>query len=146
MKRFRLDPILAVLLLAFGCSASPPSVDGTEAIMALEREWSDRFQAKDVAWVAAHHWSDAQQFPPGAPAVVGGEAIRGAWQTMVDTEGLSLKWEPSFAKVSGDLAYDVGKGTHTSPDGVTRQVKYVVVWERRDGEWKIAADIFNFDD
>jgi len=137
---------LGVLLLALGCSASAEPTGSGEEIMALEREWSARFQAKDVDWIMEHHWGDAQQFPPGAPVVVGAEALRVAWQTLADTEGLTLKWEPTFARVSGDLAYDVGTGVQTTPDGITRPVKYVVVWERRGGEWKIAADIFNSDE
>ena len=84
--------------------------------------------------------------PPGAPAVVGAEAIRAAWQTMADTEGLTLKWEPVFANVSGDLAYDVGKGVRTTPDGITLPAKYAVIWERREGQWKVAVDMFNFDE
>ncbi len=146
MNGFQLGAILGVLLLALGCSGSPEPADSAEAIMALEREWSDRFQAKDVDWIAELHWGDARQLPFGAPAVVGAEAIRAAWQTMADTEGLVLNWEPAFANVSGDLAYDVGKGVFTTPDGITRPAKYVVIWERRDGEWKVVVDIFNLDE
>ncbi len=114
--------------------------------MELEREWSDRFQAKDVDWIMGIHWDDARQLPPGAAPVVGAEAIRAAWQTMADTEGFTLSWEPIFARVSGNLAYDVGKGILTTPDGKTRPVKYVVVWERRDGQWKVAVDMFSPDE
>jgi ketosteroid isomerase-like protein len=146
MKGYELRTIFGVLLLSLGCSGSPESVDGAEAILALEREWSDRFQAKDIDWIIGHHWDDARQLPPGAPAVVGTEALRAAWQEMADTEGLSLEWEPIHAKASGDLAYDVGKGVLTTPDGVSRPVKYVVVWERRGGEWKIAVDMFSPDE
>jgi ketosteroid isomerase-like protein len=137
--------ILAALLFVSGCTESAVSLDGADAIMALEREWSDRFQKKDVDWIVEHHCEDARQHPPGAPAVVGVEAIRAAWQTLADTEGLTLEWEPSFARVSGDLAYDVGKAVLTTPDGKTQPMNYVVVWERCDGQWKIAVDMFGPD-
>ena len=143
MSGKEIGTILVALMLAPGCTDSTAAVDEGDAIMALEREWSDRFQAKDVSWIAEHHWEDARQLPPGAPPVVGVEAIRAAWQTMADTEGLTLEWEPIFAKVSGDLAYDVGKGVLTAPDGTATPVKYLVVWERRDGRWKIAVDMFS---
>lgn len=146
MKDYELGAILGVLLLALGCSGSPEPADSAEAIMALSREWSNRFQAKDIDWIAELHWDDARQFPPGAPAVVGAEALRAAWQKMADTEGLILKWEPTHAGVSGDLAYDVGKGALTTPDRVTRPVKYVVVWERRGGQWKVLVDMFSPDE
>ena len=138
--------ILAALILVSGCATPPKPVDDPESIMALEREWSDQFQAKNVDWIAELHWGDARQLPPGAPPVVGAEAIRAAWQSMADTEGLTLHWEPIFARVSGDLAYDVGKGVLTTPDGKTTPLKYLVVWERRDGQWKIAVDMFSPDE
>ncbi|MEE8474418.1 MAG: DUF4440 domain-containing protein [Myxococcota bacterium] len=143
MKGKEIGTILVALMLALGCAESAVSVDDAGAIMALEREWSDRFGAKDVDWIVGLHWEDARQLPPGAPPVVGSEAIRAAWQAMADTEGLTLKWEPTFAKVSGDLAYDVGKGVLTTADGTATPVKYLVVWERRDGRWKIAVDMFS---
>ena len=145
MKVYPLVAILGVLLFALGCSRSPEPADNGEAIMALEREWSDRFQAKDIDWIAALHWDDARQFPPGAPAIVGVAALRAEWQRLADTEGLTLAWEPIFAKVSGDLAYDVGKGSLTTPDGMAQPLKYVVVWERRRGQWKVAVDMFSPD-
>jgi ketosteroid isomerase-like protein len=146
MKSHPIATIVGALLLAPGCSGSPEPTDAAGTILSLEREWSDRFQAKDIAWITELHWSDARQLPPGAPAVVGAEEIRAAWKAMADTEGLTLQWEPSFAKVSGDLAYDVGKGALTTPDGTTRPVKYVVVWERRDGQWKVVVDMFSPDE
>jgi len=146
VKGYPLRAVLGVLLLALGCSGSPEPADSAEAIMALEREWSDRFQAKDIDWIVELHWDDARQLPPGAPAVVGTEALREAWQNMADTEGLTLKWEPTLANVSGDLAYDLGKGALTTPDGVTRPVKYVVIWERRGGQWKVLVDMFSPDE
>ncbi|MDP3938959.1 MAG: DUF4440 domain-containing protein [Deltaproteobacteria bacterium] len=146
MKGYHLGTSLCLLLLASGCSGSSEPADSVERIMTLEHEWSDRFQAKDINWIAGLHWEDARQLPPDAPAVVGAEAIRAAWQAMADTEGLTLKWESSFAKVSGDLAYDVGKGIIETPDGIARLAKYVVVWERRDGQWKVVVDMFSADE
>ena len=146
MKGCQLGTTFGVLLLSLGCSGSPEPADSKATIMALEREWSDRFQAKDVDWIAELHWGDARQLPFGAPAVVGADALRAAWQNMADTEGLTLKWEPTLANVSGDLAYDLGKGALTTPDGVTRPVKYVVIWERRGGQWKVLVDMFSPDE
>ena len=145
MRSNRFGVILAALLFVSGCAESAAPLDSADEIMALEREWSDRFQKKDIDWIAELHCDDARQVPPGAPPVVGAEAIRTAWQTMADTEGLTLKWEPIFAKVSGDLAYDVGKGVLTTPDGNAQPMNYVGVWERCDGQWKVAVDMFGPD-
>lgn len=116
-----------------------------EEILELEREWSRRFGAGDVEWIVARHAEDGRLMPPNAEAAVGREAIRQAWAGMATTEGLALSWEPTEARVSssGDMAYDIGTYTMTTPDGRTDTGKYVVVWVKQNGEWKIAADIFN---
>ncbi len=116
-----------------------------EAIMALEREWSSKFQEGDIDWIMSLHAANARQLPPGAGPVVGADALRAAWEGMINTEGLELSWEPAEAHVShsGDMAYDYGTAMLTTPDGKSQAMKYLVVWVRENGEWKIAADMFN---
>ncbi|NNG15680.1 MAG: DUF4440 domain-containing protein, partial [Gemmatimonadales bacterium] len=143
---------LAVPLLA-ACYAdtgeiAQPAVDTAaeaQAIMALEREWSQKFGEGDIDYIMSIHSANAVQMPPESELVVGAEALRAEWQGMIDAEGLSASWEPTEAHVSssGDMAYDFGTATLTTPDGNTRAMKYLVVWVREDGEWKVAADMFN---
>ncbi len=111
------------------------------AIMALEREWSAKFQQKDLDWIVNLHATDARQMPPNAEPVVGHEALRAAWEGLFDLEA---SWEPAEAHVSasGDMAYDFGTATIITPEGPMPS-KYVVVWVRRDGEWKVAVDMFS---
>jgi ketosteroid isomerase-like protein len=116
-----------------------------EAIMALDREWSSAAEEGDLESVMSIHAADAIQMPPNAAPVVGAEALRAAWEGMINTDGLSVSWEPTaaFVSASGDMAWDYGTATLTSPDGTTTPMKYLVVWKRENGEWKVAADIFN---
>jgi uncharacterized protein (TIGR02246 family) len=133
--------------LLMGLASPCPSVAGDDGaeIMQLERDWCQKFREKDIDWIAGLQLPDARQFPPNAPPVVGTEAIRAAWQSMADTDGLKLEWEPTNVRVSsaGDMAYDYGRGTLTNPDGKATPLKYVVIWERRDGKWKVAVDMFS---
>ncbi len=140
--------ILAGLLIAVAALAgSATGLPGTdeETLMALEREWTQRFAGGDVDWIVAAHAPEAQQFPPDAAPVVGQEAIRAAWQGMADAEGLSLVWEPTkaFVSSSGDMAWDYGAGKLTNPGGEAQDVKYVVIWKRVDREWKVVMDMFS---
>ncbi len=116
-----------------------------ELIMDLQRSWATDFAEGDIEGIMSYHATNAIQMPPEAPPVVGAEAIRAAWQGMLDTEGLELTWGPTEAIVapSGDMAYDYGTATMTTPDGVVSPMKYVVVWVREGGEWKVAVDMFN---
>lgn len=113
--------------------------------MDLEREWARRFQQKDVDWIVNLFAEDGQQFAPGIDPVVGKEALRTAWETLANTDGLELTWEPTAAHVaaSGEMAYDYGTATLKTPDGRIRPAKYVAVWTRRDGTWRVTMDMFN---
>jgi ketosteroid isomerase-like protein len=119
----------------------------TEAnvILELERQWSKKLQEKDIDWIVNLFTNDGRQFPPNSEPVVGLEALRVAWETMVSTTGLEVSWEPTEAHVSasGDMAYDFGTAMITTPDGQTQAAKYLVVWVRQNGEWKVAVDMFN---
>ncbi|HET7584767.1 MAG TPA: DUF4440 domain-containing protein [Gemmatimonadaceae bacterium] len=116
-----------------------------EDIIALEREWERRAHARDTEWIAALHAPHARQFPPAAEPVVGAPAIRAAWERMLNEQQLHVAWEPEEAYVahSRDMAYDHGRVTITTPDGRTIPGKYLVVWTREQGEWKVAVDMFS---
>lgn len=117
----------------------------SNVIMALERQWCTKLQEKDIDWIVNLFADEGCQFPPNAEPVVGSKALRAAWEAMANAEGLEVSWEPAEAHVSasGDMAYDFGSGTITTPDGWAQDAKYVVVWVRQDGEWKVAVDMFN---
>ena len=147
--------ILATLLVS-ACAQPPaepvaepePAFDAAaeaEVIMALERQWSEKFGADDVDWIMDLHTDDAWQLPPNAEPITGAEGMRAAWEGMAFAEGLEISWEPTLAKVSasGDMAWDMGSATITNPDGSVVPAKYLVVWTREDGRWKVAADMFS---
>lgn len=114
-------------------------------IMELEREWCRRVQSGDVDWVVDHFAENGLQFPPGSGVVSGKENLREAWKALAQTEGFELSWAPTEAHVSAsnDMAYVHGAAKIKTPDGAVQAAKYVIVWVKEGGEWKIAADIFN---
>jgi ketosteroid isomerase-like protein len=142
---FRWVVVLTWFWMGLACPCSSVAADDGAEIMQLERDRSRKFGERDVDWIVGIHLPDARQFPPNAPPVVGTEAIRAAWQSMADTDGLKLEWEPTNVTVSsgGDMAYDYGRGTLTNPDGKASPVRSVVIWERHDGTWKVAVDMFS---
>lgn len=116
-----------------------------ETIMNLQKEWSSKSVDGSLDWIIDLHAENAVQLPPGADIVQGKEALRVAWDGLVNTEGLEVSWEPTkaFVSQSGDMAYDYGKATITNPDSSVVNTKYLVVWMKVDGEWKVSADMFN---
>ncbi len=143
--------VVCSMVLFSACEAEDddrPAVDveaEAAAILDLERAWSANLADGNLEGIMSIHASDAIQFPPGAPAVFGAEALRAVWEGMINTEGLQVSWEPTEAVVapSGDMAYDYGSATMITPDGTETPMKYLVVWVRENGEWKVAADMFN---
>lgn len=123
----------------------PSTTPNPNEIMELEREWCSRVKAGDVDWVVDHLASKSLQFPPGSDVIEGTENLREAWKGLAQTQGLELSWEPTEVRVSAanDMAYVYGAAQIKTPDGSVQAAKYVVVWVKENGEWKIALDIFN---
>jgi uncharacterized protein (TIGR02246 family) len=139
--------------LITGCSQAPapPLVDTRKAAEAAINAASDEFakagDAKDLDKVMTYYTDDAVLFVPSAPAAVGKDAVRKAWQGFL--AGPSSKVEISGTIIdvaaSGDLAFERGSFTITSTDakGKTTSMtgKLVDVWKKQaDGSWKMAAD------
>lgn len=121
-----------------------------QAIRDLGSQMLAAVASGDGAAVAAFFAPDGRVMFDNAPAAVGTAAVAEAWGSMLQLPGASLTWTPTLIRVasSGDVAYDVGAYTFSvdGPDGkVTDTSKYVTVWTKIDGQWKIAADIGNSD-
>jgi ketosteroid isomerase-like protein len=122
--------------------------DETKALLETDRAF-DRATSKDgvQGWLS-YCAEDGMLLPAGGGFVVGLEAIRKYLTPRFETQGVSLRWEPIDAYVSGDLGYTYGisKATKPGPDGqlVASYGKYVTIWKRRrGGEWRLVLDIGN---
>ena len=134
---------VGVVLLAASCS----SVDQQqEAATLMERDRAWASSARNVDVFMTYFSTNPTIYPPGAPAVAGADAIRRMMSQMLAEPGRSISWIPVSASVSssGDLGYTLG--TYTSvASGSTERGKYVTIWRKRDGTWRVIEDIFNTD-
>jgi ketosteroid isomerase-like protein len=106
--------------------------------------------AKDAEACAAFYADDGRIMPPNAPAAEGPKAIAEVWKGLFQLKDFSLTFEPSRIAVAGaaDVAYDIGTYSLSfvgEQGPVQDRGKYVVVWKKVQGDWKVAADIFNSD-
>ena len=137
--------VLVWLSSAVACARSVNVEQERNALLALDREWSQT--TKDMNKFVSYYASNASAYPPGMPVATGSAAIMNAFMTMSSTPGFALKWTPLRAEVSaaGDVGYTVG-AYEASMNGATEKGKYVSVWKKQpDGTWKVAEDIFNAD-
>ena len=134
---------------ANGTAAADASSD-EQAIRGHVARWLELVKAKDAAGVAGLYAEDGAVMPPNAPIGKGRAAIEQTWASMMQLPGFALTFVPEQILVSssGDMALDRGTYSFTVAPGGTPQTdtgKYVVVWRKVGGEWKVAADIFNSD-
>ena len=119
------------------------SSDFKAAVQAAGKEFSAAIQAKDAAKVGALYTTDAIAFPPNSEMVNGRAAIQAYWQGLID-QGLQAPIEVVETELDGKLGVEVGKFTIMDSTGKTvDQGKYVVVWKKEGGSWKLYRDIWN---
>jgi ketosteroid isomerase-like protein len=118
-------------------------------IRARATAWQTAIDQKRADRVAALYLPDAKFMAPNKPAATGRQ-IRNAWAELLALPGVNLRIRPTTiaASVDGTMAYEVGTYDlrYRPQTGMVRdRGKYVVVWTRTSGEWRVAADIFNSD-
>lgn len=89
---------------------------------------------------------NATVYHPGMPAITGAGPIRETFLKMSSMPGFAMTWKASKADVapSGDLGYTVGV-FDLSMGGTTERGKYITIWKKIDGQWKVMEDIANAD-
>lgn len=144
--------------LLFACSpnagsdkpASENAAAQEQAINTINEQWLALIRDRDAAAVSRLYTSDGAMMAPGAPIAQGQPALEKAWSGLMKMPGFGLTFKADQITVAagGDMALD--RGTYQlsldGPQGATKDIgKYVVVWRKVDGQWKVAADIFNSD-
>jgi uncharacterized protein (TIGR02246 family) len=160
-------PVLLLALAIAGCgsprdttavrdTAMPGTASKVEKqaeeqkIRGLEQQWRQALAAKDSAAVGGFYAEDGFYLPQGSNGYEGPEKIRARWTGEFSGGKFELKREPKKIAIAddGDVAYEVGTytvswdkpGEHRKGQGAGN---YVTVWKRENGEWKVAAYIWN---
>ena len=149
-------PILSLLVLMLAvpflvsCTTAPPpdtTAEDSQAVRAASKQWVDAFNRGDAAAVAALYTEEAKRLPPNSPMIVGRENIQAFIQAANDAGAGDLQATIIELHVNGDMAYEVGKYTLTiqpeEGDAISDNGKYVEIWTRVNGSWKMDVDIWN---
>jgi uncharacterized protein (TIGR02246 family) len=112
-------------------------------IAAVNRQFEEAARKGDLDRLASLYTQDAIALPPDSPMVKGRENIKQMWGTVAQQIGLKdVRLDTLDLEVAGETAYEVGEATLTVAGG-TAVVKFVVVWKRADGQWRLHRDIWN---
>jgi uncharacterized protein (TIGR02246 family) len=99
---------------------------------------------QDAAALAALYTKGGQLLPPNSDFVTGREAIQGVWQAVMDMGILRAEMEIVEVEDHGKTAIEVSRYTlYAEGDVVADKGKYIVVWKKKKGAWKLHRDIFN---
>lgn len=102
--------------------------------------------AGNAAAVAACYGKKAILMPPGAPAVKGSKNIAGFWAGAMAQGVKSAVLKTLEVDELGSTAIEAGAFIlKTDGDVVCGSGKYIVVWKKEGGAWKLHRDIFNAD-
>lgn len=138
----RLVMVLGVVLVAGAADAQTASPRA--AIEAANARFSADFAKGDATAVASHYTTAAWAFPPNGDIVRGREAIGKLWKGVMDSGVKGVKLVTVEAEAHGDAAHEVGTYVLTGEGGKALDTgKYVVVWKRAGGQWRIHRDIWN---
>lgn len=110
-------------------------------------QFSDYVMAGDYENIGAAYTEDAKIFPNNTDIIDGRTKIASYWKPSSEARIVYHKITPSEIKIIGKEAYDYGyyEGTTRSANGeeTSWRGKYVIVWKKIDGDWKIYLDIWN---
>ena len=137
--------LMVVLLLTAQCVVT--RLDQTklhEEITAANEAFMTAFSAGDAAGLAALYTEDGKIMPPNSDFVSGQEAIQGFWRALIDMGVKGAKLEILEVEGYGKTAIEVSTYTMLGEgEQVLDKGKYIVIWKKVDGEWKLHRDIFN---
>src|SRR5262249_26617258 len=127
------------MMMAGSSTASP-----REAILAANQIFMRAFADRDAAGMAALYTRNGQLLPPNSDFVTGASAIQSFWQAIMDMGIKSATLETVEVEADDQSAYEVGRYTLFGDNRqLLDQGKYIVLWMREGGQWKLHRDIWN---
>jgi uncharacterized protein (TIGR02246 family) len=146
MRITLLKIIGAVVLAAFtACLTQPVYADDVRSqIDAANAQFTAAAAKGDGAGLASLYASDGQVLPAGSDPIKGAQAIQKFWQGALDSgiAGVGLTTVDLFGR--GPTATEIGQYELRDKAGkVLDHGKYIVVWRKEGGKWKLLRDMFS---
>ena len=133
------------LVIAFVIAMVAPAAAQKAKIEAVNAKWMELFNKGDFEGIAQLYTVDATAFPPGSAMVRGRAAIGTMWKGMAQQVSNPKVTTLEVKRLGPSVVREIGTFSLTTKGPSPKEIsgKYLVVWERVRGEWKLAADIWN---
>ena len=115
-----------------------------DSINAANEVFVAAYNRGDAAGLAALYTEDGQMLAPNAPLMTGQEAVQGFWQAVMDMGIEKAAIFTGEVEGHGDTAIEVSNyKLFAAGDQELDQGKFIVIWKKVHGDWKLHRDIFN---
>ena len=133
---------VALIVSSPACSTAPMNIN--EVIDQYEQS----LNASDTDSILKLYGKDPIFMPQHAPAQVGRDQVRAAYEQVFDTIKLNIKFTVYEIEAFGDLAYartsSAGKTTIRANDEIVNEGNNeLFIFRKEDGDWKIHRYIFS---
>ena len=144
LRSCKILSLIVVLVLMNGSgSAAAQDPSARAAIEAVNKQFMAIFGRADPAALTALYTSDGQLLPPHGDIVTGTQAINQFWQKFL-APGIAVTFKSLELETHGDTGHEVAYYAVTGEGGkVLDTGKYIVIWKRDQGQWKLHRDIWN---
>ena len=119
------------------------------ALRQLAQDWALACNTKHLDELVDLYASDATVVRPNVPVVRSAAAIRELFFSQLEAGLGEVQMEPLRVEILGDTAYEVGRCTMLVPTATGKRReergKYVLLFGRQAGEWKILVDSLSTD-
>jgi uncharacterized protein (TIGR02246 family) len=132
---------LAASLVGLGRPAAAEDVRA--AVEAGNAAFVKAFLAGDARAVSELYTQNARVVAPGSPVALGRPEIEAFWRGVIESGVKDVGLTTEHVEASGDLAVEDGSVRLVAKDGTVTTQRYVVVWKRVDGRWRMHRDIWN---
>jgi len=132
---------LAFLILT-GCTQAPKDV--TDEIKQANKEFMKAIKNGDANAISMIYTSDAKLFPPNKDVIEGRETIKNVWSFNLKMGIKEAIVKTLSAESYGNTAIEEGRyELYAKGHQMLDQGKYIVIWKKEDGQWKLQKDIWN---
>jgi len=119
-----------------------------QQIEALLQEYKKSLNSSEAELASSLYSKDGVFMPTEAPSATGTEQIKGAYEFVFSQIQLSIEFYIDEIVIEGDMAFatTTSKGTtliHANGQTVPEENRELFVFEKINGNWKIARYMFN---
>ena len=119
------------------------------AVRKMSQDWAQACNTKHLDDLVDLYAPDAMVLRPNLPPVRGTAALRELFFAVLDAGLGEVEFEPLRVDVMGEVAYEAGRCKMLVPVAMGKRReergKYMMVFNRINGEWKITADTWSSD-